>query len=115
MYAFHFDSATLNAASHEMNISHLSFKPNGNKNDFSEKLPYYKDRYDIDVKHAAIKNIDWYHLLAGESFTALDAKLSNGTVEVFADRTLPPAPKSKVGNYPHQLLMKIKMPIYISK
>lgn len=115
LYAFHFDSAMLNAASHEMNISHLTFKPNGNKNDFSEKLPYYKDRYDVDVKHAAIKNIDWYHLVAGENFTALDAKLSNGTVEVFADRTLPPAPKSKVGNYPHQLLMKVKMPIYISK
>src|SRR5579871_206748 len=115
LYAFHFDSAILNASSGEVNLKELSIKPKGNKNDFSKKVNYYTDRYEVNISDASIKNMDWYRLLNGEGFTAQQIKLSNGIVEVFADRTLPPFPKSKVGNYPQQLLMKINMPVYIPK
>jgi hypothetical protein len=111
LYSFHFDSAELNASSRQMNISGLSLKPVGNKNEFSKKLATYKDRYDITIAQASVQNIGWYHLLAGENFTATHAELSDGEIEVFADRTLPPGSKSKVGNYPHQLLMKLNMPV----
>jgi hypothetical protein len=34
-------------------------------------------------------------------------------MEVYADKNIPPSPKSKVGNYPHQLLMRLKFPVAI--
>src|SRR5207342_50198 len=93
----------------------LSLKPRGKKENFSQKLSYYKDRYDITIAKASVKNIDWWQLVSEDGFTANYVKLNDGNVEVFADRTLPDPHKNKVGNYPHQLLMRLKLPVMIDK
>lgn len=114
LYNFHIDSFALNASSHKLNMKNLSLKPRGNKENFSSKLDYYKDRYDVTVRSASIQYIDWWNLLSQEGFTARQVKLDDGNVEVFADRTLPDPHKNKVGNYPHQLLMRLKLPVTIN-
>ncbi len=113
LYNFKADSVALYASSHTMNISGLSLKPKGKKEDFNKKISFYKDRYDIKFESASIKNVDWYSLLSEDGFTASQVSLDNGSVEVYADHSLPASGESKVGNYPHQLLMKIKMPLSI--
>lgn len=113
LYNLHIDSFSLNAASHFLDATGISLKPRGKKENFSKKLPYYKDRYDISIANAAIKNIDWWQLVSEDGFTASQVKLNDGNVEVFADRTLPDPHKNKVGNYPHQLLMRLKVPVMI--
>jgi len=115
LYTFMVDSLALQASKGIMNLKGLSLKPRGKKEDFSQKLKFYKDRYDIKIDNAIIKNIDWYHLLSEDGFTASEAVLNNGEVEIFADRSLPPPGKNKVGNYPHQLLMKLNFPVELSK
>lgn len=113
LYNFHIDSFSLNAASHFLEANGLSLKPRGKKENFSQKLPYYKDRYDVSIAKASVKNIDWWQLVSEDGFTASQVKLSDGNVEVFADRTLPDPHKNKVGNYPHQLLTRLKLPVMI--
>ncbi|MEP6846099.1 MAG: hypothetical protein ABI861_08845, partial [Panacibacter sp.] len=113
LYDFHIDSFSLNAGSHFLDATGLSLKPIGKKENFSSKLPYYKDRYDITIAKASIKNIDWWQLVSEEGFTASQVKLNDGNVEVFADRTLPDPHKNKVGNYPQQLLMRLNLPVMI--
>ncbi|CAN5714954.1 hypothetical protein BH10BAC2_BH10BAC2_17220 [soil metagenome] len=113
LYSLHIDSFSLNAASHFLDATGISLKPRGKKENFSQKLSYYKDRYDISVAKASIKNIDWWQLISEDGFTASQVKLSDGNVEVFADRTLPDPHKNKVGNYPHQLLTRLKLPVMI--
>jgi hypothetical protein len=113
LYNFHIDSFSLNAASHFLDATGLSLKPRGKKENFSQKLPYYKDRYDVTIAKASVKNIDWWQLVSEDGFTASQVKLTDGNVEVFADRTLPDPHKNKVGNYPHQLLTRLKLPVMI--
>ncbi|QEC69972.1 hypothetical protein FRZ67_22720 [Panacibacter ginsenosidivorans] len=113
LYNFHIDSFSLNASSHFLDATGLSLKPRGKKENFSQKLSYYKDLYDINIANASVKNIDWWQLVSEDGFTASQVKLSNGDVEVFADRTLPDPHKNKVGNYPHQLLMRLNLPVMI--
>jgi hypothetical protein len=115
LYDFHIDSLSLNAGSRKMDMVNLSLKPRGKKENFSQKLPYYKDRYDVAVARASVKNIDWWQLVTENGFTAKQVHLDNGSVEVFADRTLPDPNKNRVGNYPHQLLMRLKLPVMIDK
>jgi hypothetical protein len=78
----------LNAASRKLDLSNLSLKPVGDKEDFSKKLDYYKDRYDITIKKASIQYIEWWQLLSEDGLTARQIKLDDGKVEIFADRTL---------------------------
>lgn len=113
LYNFHVDSFSLNAASHFLEATGLSLKPLDKKENFSQKLPYYKDRYDITIAKASVKNIDWWQLISEDGFTASQVKLNDGNVEVFADRTLPDPHKNKVGNYPHQLLTRLTLPVMI--
>jgi hypothetical protein len=110
LYIAKADSLTLHAAQRMLDVKGLYLKPRGNKQEFSKKLKYYKDRYDIKFKSASFKDIDWYHLFLGESFTAKKAEFNNGEMEVYANMNIPLSGKSKVGNYPHQLLMKLDFP-----
>ena len=114
LYHFHVDSMILNAASRKLDLSNLSLKPVGDKEDFSKKLDYYKDRYDIAIKKASIQYIEWWQLLSEDGLTARQIKLDDGKVEIFADRTLRDPHKNKVGNYPHQILMRLKLPVMIN-
>lgn len=113
LYNFHVDSLSLDAGTRKLDMTQLSLKPRGKKEDFSKKLRYYKDRYDIKVESASIQNIDWWQLLSEEGFTAKQMELRNGNIDVFADRTLPDPHRNRVGNYPHQLLMRLKLPVMI--
>ena len=91
----------------------LNYKPRGKKENFSSKLKYYQDRYSISIPSISLKDIDWYHLLSEEGLSAGEAVLNNGDIEIFGDKSLPSSGKSKVGNYPQQMLMKTDMPLNV--
>ena len=42
-----------------------------------------------------------------------EATFNDGSMEVYADKNIPPSSKSKVGNYPHQLLMRLQFPVAV--
>jgi hypothetical protein len=114
LYNFHVDSLTLNAASKKLDLTNISLKPIGKKENFSDKLDYYKERYVVTVKTVSIQYIEWWQLLSEDGLTARQIKLKDGNIEVFADRTLPDPHKNKVGNYPHQLVTRLKLPVMIN-
>jgi len=59
------------------------------------------------------KQIDWWSLVSEESFSAKNAQITNGKVEVYTDRNYAPFPKSKIGNYPNQIVVKSPLPLDI--
>jgi len=113
MYFLKVDTIKLHAAQKSIDAIGLAFQPRYSKQEFGKHLKYYKDRYDIKFKSASFNNIDWYKLFLGEGFSARYAEFNTGTMEVYADKNIPPSPKSKIGNYPHQLLARLKLPIDI--
>ncbi|MEP6682714.1 MAG: hypothetical protein ABJA35_05610 [Parafilimonas sp.] len=110
LYFIKTDSLTINAARKTLDVAGLYLTPRFSKQDFGKQLKSYKDRYTIKFETAFFKNIDWYHLFLGEGFNASQCQLNNGTMEIYADRNVPLSPKSKVGNYPHQLLVNLDFP-----
>ena len=113
MYFLKADTLVLHAAQKSIDVSGLSFQPRYSKAEFGKHLKFYKDRYDIKFKSASFNNIDWYRLFLGEGFTATHAEFNTGSMEVYADKNIPPSSKSKIGNYPHQMLAKLKLPVDI--
>lgn len=113
LYFLKADTLKLHAAQRSIDAIGLSLQPRYSKQDFGKHLKYYKDRYDINFKSAGFNNIDWYKLFLGEGFSAHHAEFNTGTMEVYADKNIPPSPKSKIGNFPHQLLARLKLPVDI--
>lgn len=113
LYLLQADSLTLQAAQRKLSIKGLALKPRYSKQTFGRQLKFYKDRYDVKFASASFEDVDWYNLFLGEGFSAGKATFSNGSMEVFADKNVPPSPKSKIGNYPHQLLMRLDLPVAI--
>jgi len=113
LYLIKTDSLTINASEKLIDIQRLAFVPRYNKQQFGKQLKFYKDRYDIKFESASFHNVDWYRLFLGEGFVAQYASFNTGTMEVYADKNVPPSPKSKIGNYPQQLLMRLNFPVAI--
>ncbi len=114
LYFVKADSLTLHASKKELKVKGLSLSPR-NKEGFSKMIKQYKDRYDVHFDYAMFSDIEWYELLAGESFMAEYAELRQGGIEIYSDRNIPLSGKSKVGNYPHQLLIKLDFPVDVRK
>ncbi|MFT4153598.1 hypothetical protein [Parafilimonas sp.] len=113
MYFLKIDTLTLHAAQKSINAAGLTLQPRYSKQEFGKHLTFYKDRYNIQFKSASFHNIDWYKLFLGKGFIAKHAEFNNGSMDVYADKNIPPSTKSKIGNYPHQLLARLKIPVDI--
>jgi len=113
LYFIKADSLTVHASEKKIDIQGLSLVPRYNKQQFSKQLKFYKDRYDIKFESASFHDVDWYRLFLGEGFIARNATFNTGSMEVYANKNVPPSPKSKIGNYPHQLLMRLDFPVAI--
>lgn len=111
LYKFSIDSIALKPHLGSMQARSIRLQPIGSKDDFSDKIPYLKDRFDVDINEANIKNINWWGLLSNDGFFGDNMNLSGGFIKVYNDRRLPISGISKVGNYPHQLLMAINFPV----
>ena len=108
LYKITVDSVSLKPQSDSAIIFGIRLKPNGSKDEFSKKLTYLKDRFDLSIIKMYANKIDWFNLIAGENFQGESMQIN-----VYNDRRVPSSPKSKVGKYPHQLLIKLELPIYL--
>jgi len=113
LYFIKADTIIVHASEKLIDIRGLALTPRYSKQDFGKQLKSYKDRYDIKFANASFNDVDWYRLFLGEGFISKQAIFSDGTMEVFADKNISPSPKSKIGNYPHQLLMRLNFPVVI--
>ncbi len=115
LYKIKFGSISIDAAQKTADLKNIKFEPRYKTDAFIKKLLFVKERYDATFASLHFSDIDWWGIIASESFIAQYAKLSKGNLSIYLDRSLPPFPKTKVGNYPHQLLMKLKLPINVNK
>ncbi len=115
LYVIGLDSITINASAKSVRINNFSIGPNGTNAQFAKKLKFIKERYTGRFKTVELKQISWWSIASADYFKASEMHMNEGRLEVFTDRSLPPFPKSKVGNFPHQLLMKSPFPIDLRK
>jgi hypothetical protein len=89
-------------------------KPRISESEFVRQSKKQGDYYNIDISNIQLAGIDINKLLSEAVIDVQQATLSL-SLKVFNDRMLPVNNDSKVGKYPQQLLMKLKVPLYIRR
>ncbi len=114
LYAISVQGISIDRQKNLVSIEKFGVKPTISETQFVSRAKKQTDYYTIEINHIKLAGIDFSKLL---SQSMLDMQQANLKVNlnVFTDRTLPINTASKVGKYPQQLLLKLKIPIYIKK
>lgn len=97
-----------------ISINQVAIVPQLSENEFFRQSTHQRDRYDITFNNIKLNTLNFNRLIGENAVEADNASLQL-ILKVANDRTLPDDTASKVGKAPYQLLMKMKMPVYISK
>lgn len=95
-------------------ISSISLRPNLSKEAFGKLVKKQTDYYSFELKNTRLNGINFETLL-NESALDIQQVKTSIDLKVYNDRMLDVNSASKVGNYPQQQLLKIKMPFYIKQ
>ncbi|MFT3909791.1 MAG: hypothetical protein QM737_10230 [Ferruginibacter sp.] len=114
IYKLSIGAFNINKATRKMHIDNFSVKPQMSEADYVKSLKQQTDLYNVTINNIDIDGVDAMKLITEKKFIAATA-IIHPTIKVSLDRTVPPFTGNKVGNYPHQLIQKIKFPIYIKK
>ena len=97
----------------DIHLSGLQFKPRLSKKDFYSRVKVSKDMYELAIGQVNLIDVDWWSSMAEESLLIHKAELKNGEITIYKNRLMPQEPGSKIGKYPHQLLMKAPLQMNI--
>ena len=112
LYNYSFQNASINSLHKEFKIGTVIIKPYLSEKAFANKVHFQHDRYDIVLKGVALQNISMHNLLEKKLF-ASDLLINNTSAKIYRDLTKPDDGIPKIGNYPSQMLMKLKVPVNI--
>jgi hypothetical protein len=115
IYIVKADEVFISATKRDMLFSKVELKPRLSRKDFVKKQREVKELYSVYFNEIRFESVDWWAFANEEGLVADSAILSGGKLEVYCNRALPPYSGSKVGNYPHQALMKIPFDVNIKK
>ncbi len=113
-YKFSFQNIVLNSLRKQLNIASYSIKSFFGEKAFADKAHFQKDRYNVLLQGIALKGIDMKNLI-DKKIIASDLVINKVDAKIYRDLQKPLSGKSKVGNYPSQMLEKIDVPINIGK
>jgi hypothetical protein len=95
-------------------VKAFSIVPFAGEREFANAFHFQKDRFDVDIEGIYLKNIDMNSLLDKE-LLASELEINHVTAKIYRDLHKPLEKKSKVGNYPSQLLMDVDHRIDVKK
>jgi len=102
-----------NAAESNLRIGQFTVDPRYSKGDFDKRVKVQQDRYDVQFNKIAVNGLDPKELLENQQIRARRVDIGSGSVDIYHNRLLPSSGEIKTGNYPHQLLQKLSIPIMI--
>ncbi|MEO8769937.1 MAG: hypothetical protein ABI402_07625 [Ferruginibacter sp.] len=114
VYKLSVGAFNINKATGKMHIDYFSVIPQMSEAAYIKTLKEQHDLYNIVVKNIDLQGIDTKKLIA-EKILIADKATIQPIIKVSLDRTIPAFTGSKVGNYPHQLIQKVKFPIYVKR
>ena len=114
LYYFKIGTISVLAEQHKLSLLNVELKPRGNKIQFESKLKYRKMMYQISFPRITLSDVDWKAMMNYEKFISKRAEIGGGDVTIFFDRSLPKNSSIHIDNFPHQMLMKISIPISIT-
>lgn len=93
----------------------VQVEPRLSEKAFSSMHQYQDERYDINFERIILADADWWGFINHKKLQAKELIISGGKAAVYLDRSLPVDPTPATDNFPHQLFMKMNMPVDIQK
>jgi hypothetical protein len=107
LYRFKIADIEIQTRNEAMQLKKLQFTPRVPVQTYYQRIKHQQDRFEINVDQVSFKRVKWWAILAEESFLVKRVSMEDGTIKVYNDKSQPADTRSKVGKYPHQLLMKL--------
>jgi hypothetical protein len=113
---YYFKCSSVNISTIDNNVTALDIQlhPRFNKQKFESHLHERKEMYNLIIPKLTLSGINWWNLTNQKNIIAKEAILRNGSINIFLDRSLP-FRKVKINNFPHQILMRLPIKMYITK
>ncbi len=94
-------------------IKDFRFKPRYDKGDFYKKVGHEKEIYNIHFPFIQLSDFDAEALLNDNTIKASNIQLKQAYINIYYSRVPPDNTKSKVGNFPNQLVQKFGISTYV--
>ena len=111
-YRFNFAGISINSLQQALRIRSFKIVPFTSEQKFANSFHFQKDRYDLSLTGLTLKNINMNSLL-DKKIEASDFVIENANAKISRDLHKPLEHKSKLGNYPSQMLMELDIPVNI--
>jgi hypothetical protein len=113
LYRYAAKQMTMNTQSKQLHADTLLLDPLYSEEAFMKEHKVQKDRYHFNIHNIKIDGLNFYQLFTKDQFIATKMSTSNSSFKIYRDLTMPHDSSLKVGRYPQQALMKIKLPLYV--
>lgn len=113
LYNFSIKDALINATGKQVVLKNLRLGSPLSKQAFMKKQSHATELYTLTIPRATINGVDWWTLLNGDAVEAGTVQTKGGSFRVYFDRSLPP--KNKMGNFPNQLLAKLRLALNVTR
>lgn len=114
LYHYKMQDIALNSLRQQLNINSFSIVPFASEKQFAAKSEFQKDRYEVTMTGIALKNIQMNNLIA-KKLLASDLVIDKIDAKIYRDLHKPLEQKSRVGNYPSQILQALNLPVNVGK
>jgi hypothetical protein len=113
-YDFQARQLSISTAAKHMRIGSIHIEPLLGEEAFMKQFKTQKDRFNIKMSGISIKGINTVRVARGE-LLADSMTVNQSSFMIYRDMTMPRDKLSKVGQYPHQVIMKIPFPLNIDR
>jgi hypothetical protein len=107
LYAMGFQDLLIETSKRQLVINQFKITPRVSKALFYKTVGSQRDHFNMLVNKVTIRSISWWKMLADEALQVDHVAMDNLELDIYNDRTQKPDNRSKMGKYPHQLLMKL--------
>jgi len=113
LYRFRTGAARFSSRQQELVIRDLDLRPAVSKETFYKRIGQQKEIYTLHFPEITIQQLAWQELLYRQQVFAAAMRLRTPAMTILMNRMLPPNTESKTGKFPHQLLQRLSLPVYI--
>lgn len=115
LYRYVIKNVLLSTFEQKLNVEQFSINPLEGETAFMKNFRYQQDRFDIDMFNIELKQLNIPRFIS-EEIDAQEMQVGKSSFKIYRDMTYPRAQVSKVGNYPHQMLMnELPFKLFIRK
>lgn len=114
LYVYRIDDAVLNSEQKFLTIKSLAIDPLYSEAEFAKAVGTESDRFDINFSGVQFNNIDVEQVLGG-NLVAGTVAVKEGIFKIYRDKNYKRKSGTKVGRFPHQLLMKAPLAMALGR